>query len=164
MTVTAHVFPSFTQALAGKKVNLSGTTSDSVSVLLVGTGTNLLSTTLTSTIEAMTNKASIMANGSSALAEVANGNGYTTNGLALTATSFAISESTLYTTITYSATIQWTGATFTAYQAVFLDTTFDQGICYWDFGGAQSCSSGTFTLNLGTANSIANAVVQYTAS
>jgi hypothetical protein len=164
VAVTAHVFPSFTQALAQKNVNLSGTSSDAVKVLLVGTGTNLLSTTLNATVEAMTTKASIMANGASALAEVANGSGYTTGGIALTATSFAISESTLYTTITYSGTIQWTSATFTAYQAVFYDTTYDQGICYWDFGGAQSCSSGTFTLTLGTANSIANALVQYTAA
>lgn len=163
MTINAHVFPSFTEALALKEVDIGV---DAISVLLVGAGNYLGGTAgaLNATVEAMTNKASVLANGSAALTELASGNGYTTGGIALTAGDFAVNESTLYTTITYSGTIQWTSATFTAYQAVWYDTTYNQAVCYWDFGGPQSCSSGTFTLTLGTANGIANSLVQYTAS
>jgi hypothetical protein len=164
MAITAHLFPTFLSALASKSVALG---TDTVNVILIGTGTNLLPTSVTSTVEAMTTKASIMANGSSALAEVS-GAGYTTGGLALTAADFStansLSGSTNYTSVTYSGTIQWTSATFTAYQAVFIDTTANQGICYWDLGGASPVSGGTFQLNLGTANGVSNVLVQFTSS
>jgi hypothetical protein len=44
--------------------------------------------------------------------------------------------------------VQWTGATFTAYHAVIYDDTVgtDDLILSIDFGGAQSVSSGTFTI------------------
>jgi hypothetical protein len=44
---------------------------------------------------------------------------------------------------------QWTAATFTAYHAVIWDdTAADSLICSIDFGGAQTVSSGTFTIQM----------------
>lgn len=42
----------------------------------------------------------------------------------------------------------WTGASFTAYHAVLFDDTHatDDLICSFDFGGAQTVTSGTFTI------------------
>jgi hypothetical protein len=144
MAVTAHVFPTFQQAIGNGKVDLAGSSPDTCKVLLIANG-NFLSTSLNSTIEAMTTKASILANGSSALTELSTAGGYTAGGQTLTSVTCA--NSGAVTTIS-CANPSWTSATFTAYQAVFLDTTFDQGICYWDFGGAQAVSSGTFTLQI----------------
>ena len=46
-----------------------------------------------------------------------------------------------------AADTAWTAATFTAYHAVIYDETAgDDLICSIDFGGAQSVSSGTFTI------------------
>jgi hypothetical protein len=143
MAVTAHVFPTLQAAMGNGKVDLQGTTPDTLKVLLIGNG-NFLSTSLNATIDAMTTKASIMANGASALTEVT-GTGYSAGGVTLS--SVTCSNSSAVTTIS-CANPSWTTATFTAYQAVFYDTTYDQGLCYWDFGGAQSCSAGTFTLTI----------------
>jgi hypothetical protein len=172
MTVNAHIFPSLNLMLNVASNAVVGTTALNAALMASGNTTaNCLGGASNAglpnaTIEAMTTWTSIKANGSNACAEVASGGGYTTGGLSLTAADLAIADSgtsTPWTTITYSGTIQWTAATFTAYQAVFyFNGTTTQGICYWDFGGAQSCSSGTFTLTLGTANSVANALVQYT--
>ena len=49
----------------------------------------------------------------------------------------------------------WTAATFTAYHAVVYDETAgDDLICSIDFGGAQSVSSGTFTIEWNAAGII----------
>jgi hypothetical protein len=51
-------------------------------------------------------------------------------------------------TATFDATdTSWTTATFTAYHAVIYDTTNTSSlICSIDFGGAQTVTSGTFTI------------------
>lgn len=175
MAITPHVFPSFL-SIVQTQPHLIDFGSDTINVILIGTGTNLLGGALgalNSTVEAMTTKTSIMANGSSALAEVS-GTGYTTGGLATTPADWVVANAlvstTNYTTLAYNtAAIQWTGATFTAYQAIFIDMTYNsgagQGICYWDLGGAQAVSSGTFTLTLGTStNSVANTLVQWSST
>lgn len=170
--VTAGVFPTIVQGMMGIANNFTATTGDQLNAALIGAGTYYLPVVPSSgaaktAICADTTWTTIKANsGVGALTEVANGSGYTTAGLLLTKASQAISQSTIWTTLTYSGTIQWTAATFTAYQVVFYDSTATtyQGICWWDFGGAQSCSSGTFTLTLGTANSIANALIQFSST
>jgi len=165
MTVTAHVFPSATQNIATKTENWNN--SDTLKVGLAASGTfNWVAAT-----EAYTTVAQFLANagsgGGGALTEVSTSG---TNYARLALSSVAVSQSGLYVTLTVGTNPQWTNATFSAVYAFFYDAVVDTDdttrklICYWDFGGAQSCSSGTFTLTMGTANSVANSLVQFTHS
>lgn len=81
------------------------------------------------------------------------GTGYTTGGVALTNTAPANGSGVAYTTP--AANPSWTGATFTA--TGFVQYTADatigstgRTVGYWDFGGSQSVSSGTFTIVMPT--------------
>lgn len=71
------------------------------------------------------------------------GSGYTTLGATLAGK--AVTEAA--TTIWDATDAAWTGSTFTAYHAVVYDTTATSNlICSFDLGGAQTVSSGTFTI------------------
>jgi len=76
--------------------------------------------------------------------ELANGNGYTTGGKTLANTSVTQGATTAWD----ADDVAWTSATFTAYHAVIYDDTLtnDDLICTIDFGGAQSVTGGTFTI------------------
>ena len=68
---------------------------------------------------------------------------YTSGGMALSSPS--VTEA--YATKWDAEDTQWTDATFTAYHAVLYDSTAaDNLICSFDFSGAQTVSSGTFTI------------------
>jgi len=72
------------------------------------------------------------------------GTGYDAGGKAL-----ADKAVTQAATTKFDATdLAWTGASFTAYHAVLIDDTVatDDLICSFDFGGAKTVASGTFTL------------------
>ena len=71
------------------------------------------------------------------------GTGYTAGGAAL-----ASKTVTQAATTKWDATdVTWTSATFTAYFAVIYDSTVTNDlIATIDFGGAQTVSSGTFTI------------------
>jgi len=72
------------------------------------------------------------------------GTGYTANGESLA--SKAVTQAA---TTKFDATdVAWTTATFTAYHAVLYDDTMtnDDLICSFDFGGAETVTSGTFTI------------------
>lgn len=72
------------------------------------------------------------------------GTGYTTGGAALA--SKAVTQAS--TTKWDAADVSWSSASFTAYHAVIYDDTMtnDDLICSIDFGGAQTVSSATFTI------------------
>lgn len=75
--------------------------------------------------------------------ELAGTGGYTTGGATLG--SQAVTAGT--TTKWDAADTAWSSATFTAYHAVIYDTTNTNSlICSIDFGGAQTVTSGTFTI------------------
>jgi len=76
--------------------------------------------------------------------ELATGSGYTRDGKDL-----AGKAVTGTTTQTWDATdTSWTSASFTAYHAVlYCETNSDSLICSIDFGGAQTVTSGTFTIS-----------------
>ncbi len=76
--------------------------------------------------------------------ELANGNGYTTGGATLA--SGAVTEAA--TTKFDGTDTAWTSATFSAYHAVLYDDTVgtDDLICSIDFGGVQTVTAGTFTI------------------
>jgi hypothetical protein len=86
----------------------------------------------------------------------ASGTGYTAGGLTIGSVTFTASGHVY--TLASSATLQWTTSTITASYALFYDSTpgtnsTNPVLGYWDFGGAQSSSAGTFTLAL-TGNAI----------
>ena len=75
--------------------------------------------------------------------ELATATGYTQGGATLA--SKAVTEAA--TTKWDAADTAWSASTFTAYHAVIWDDTAANSlICSIDFGGAQSVSSGTFTI------------------
>jgi hypothetical protein len=134
MAVTAVTFPQFQQKLATKAVNL---TSDPFKVMLLSAYT-------------FANTHATMADVVAAGTELT-GTGYTAGGLALT----SVTATTTGTVTKLScANPAWTSATFSGVNyAVFYDaiggtnaTNFP--VCYWNFGGAQSVSAGTFTLTI----------------
>jgi hypothetical protein len=168
MAVTAHVFPSFVLACDKKLANV-GASGDTIQVALIastgGVGNSL---TWNATAQGFTTFASLLVgSGAGTVVEVTGGS-YAR--LSLTAANQAVADSTTFTSLTYSTAISWAAVTFTTLYAVFIDNTIggtdstNQVICYWDLGGAQSVSGATFTLNLATANSIANCIVQWTSS
>jgi hypothetical protein len=75
------------------------------------------------------------------------GTGYTAGGATLSGK--AVTEGA--TTKWDAVDVQWTGSTFTAYHAVVYDTTVSNNlIASYDFGGAQTVTSGTFTIQWST--------------
>jgi len=85
--------------------------------------------------------------------ELATATGYTRGGATLSGK--AVTEAA---TTKWDATdLAWTSSTFTAYHAVIYDDTVgatNNLICSIDFGGAQSVSSGTFTIEWNAAGII----------
>jgi len=165
MAVTAHLFPSWTAACLKKQANV---TTDTLQVLLVGAGTY----TWNGTSEAAVTVSDFLAgSGGGALTEVSTtSTGYSRKTLATVGVSSTVSGSVGYTSITVSTNPAWTSASFTASYALFFDNTIggtdttNQVIAYWDFGGASTVTAATFTLQLPTTNSVAQTLVQYSAS
>ena len=75
--------------------------------------------------------------------ELANGNGYTTGGAALAGQNLSGTS-----TVTWDANnTAWGSATFSAYHAaLYDDDNTDSLIASIDFGGVQTVSNGTFTI------------------
>ena len=76
--------------------------------------------------------------------ELASTGGYTQGGATLAGKSVTEAATTYWD----ATDVSWTSATFTAYHAVIYDDTVtnDELICSIDFGGAQSVTAGTFTI------------------
>jgi hypothetical protein len=140
MAVTPHVFPSFTQNMAAKALQLASTP-DTIKVALYNGSTPTWPGTLgVATVVTLANWVTV-----TGFTEIT-GTGYSAGGA--TATSVATTTSGLVTTLT-CANVTWSSATFTAAQAVFYDSSVSNDlICYWDFGGSQSVSGATFTLTI----------------
>ncbi len=135
MAVTAHVFPQFAQLAMSKSDNWS---SDTLMVALSDvTGPVTLST---SGVQA----AKTWSDWKTNVAAEITGTGYTAGGVALTGVSLATSGDVATLSCSNPS---WTGATFTANQAVFYDSVTGDLVVFWDFGGAVSVTSGTFTLD-----------------
>lgn len=78
------------------------------------------------------------------------GTGYTAGGVALSSVTYSAGGTNDTVTTLTCANPDWTSATFTANQAIFYDSTASgyQLICFWDFGGSVTVTSGTFTLSI----------------
>ena len=112
--------------------------SDTYKCALYGTGTPVnTGTTLASTEYAAS---------WNTCTEVSNSGTYSAGGTALTSPTNTQSTNTVV--FACSTAISWTGATITAYGALIYDSTVSgsPGWCYLDFLGAQTVTSGTFTV------------------
>lgn len=150
-----HTFPLFTQAAlhggysSGTAINLS---TDTVKCLLISSATAY--TWASGTPQSTATVTNFLAgDGTHGALTEQSGGSYAR----VTLTSPSLTTSTANPAITtYTATIPaWTGVTFTVYYAMFYDYTAGGGggsdtlgipIAYWDFGGAQTVTSATFTL------------------
>lgn len=73
------------------------------------------------------------------------GTGYTAGGVAVSSPTWTQSSNVV--TFTSAGTPQWTSASFTAYGGLVYDTTVsNEGLSYNYFGGAQTVTSGTFSI------------------
>ena len=148
MTVTAHVFPQFELGLASKLQNLS---TDTIKVALSNAAGPV--TLATSGVQA----AKLFTDWTSNVAAEITGTGYTAGGQTLTGVSSTVTGDVWTLTATSPS---WASSTITANQAVFYDSTAStvQLIAFWDFGGAVSDTSGTYTLTI-NASGIVTATV-----
>lgn len=142
MSVTAHVFPQWMPGVAAGDITMTGGT---YKVALSNTaGPVTLSTSGVSTAKLFTDWTANVA------AEIT-GTGYTAGGATVSSPTFAAGGSNdSVTTWTSASNPDWTSASFTANQAIFYESSAStyQLICFWDFGGAVTVTSGTFTLSI----------------
>ena len=146
MAVVAHFYPNFETQLGAKAVNLS---TDTLTVGLIASGTF----TWGATPEGYTYVSQFLAGDGThgALTEVVGG-GYSRQNL----TSVSYSASGEVVTLT-SASPAWATATFSTVYGFLYDSSVGANdaahpiLLYWDFGGAQSVTSTTFTLAVGAA-------------
>ena len=83
--------------------------------------------------------------------EIANGNGYTTGGLAMTTKTVTEGASAIFD----ADDSAWAASTFSAYFAVIYDNTpCNTLIAAIDFGGVQTVTSGTFTIQYASSGII----------
>ena len=79
------------------------------------------------------------------------GTGYSAGGLTLTGVSLTYDGTSNEIRLDWSTDPSWSSATFTAYKAVIYKSrggasSADELLCWIDFGGAQTVTAGTFTI------------------
>jgi hypothetical protein len=139
MAVTAHVFPQWELGAATKLQNLAAT--DTLKVALSNAAGPV--TLATAGVQA----AKLFTDWTTNVTPEITGTGYTAGGATLATQTVTVSGNvTTWTT----ANPSWSASTFTANQAIFYDSTAGtvQLICFWDFGGAITVTSSTFTLTV----------------
>ena len=136
MAVTAHTYTKLADSLATKKITLPG---DTIKCLL------LSAYTVGTTQDTAQYVADVLAAGTEAT-----GTGYTAGGATLTSVTWTESGHVYALKGTIPA---WdaTGGSLAAAFAVFYDATpgtnaTNPVLCYWDLGGTQTATNGTFTL------------------
>ena len=156
MAVSAFVWPNVDQASITKTFNL-GAAQDSLYVMLYATGTFTWSAgSFTPRTYTTVSQFTAGDGTNGALVEVStSGTAYTRQAL----TGVSATTTGQVTTLT-CANPTWPSSTISAKYAVFFDagtggsgvTANDAGsnklLCYWDFGGTNSSSSGSFTLTI----------------
>ena len=162
MSVSAHIFPELQQETGTKTLQLA---TDALFVLLIATGTF----TFGATPYTYTTVSQFLAGDGSngAVVEVStSGTAYTRQALG----GVSLTTTGLVTTLTCSNP-SWAASTISAKYAVWYaggaggsgvsanDATTNKLMVYWDFGGAQASSAGTFTLQVN-----ASGLLTFTAS
>lgn len=136
MAVTAHVYTKLADSLTQGLVDLD---SDALKVMLLSAytvGTTQDDAQYVSDITAVATEAS--------------GTGYTAGGVALSSVTWTASG---HVFTLDCADPSWASSTIDAAYALFYDSTpgtdaTNPVLCYWDFGGTQSSSAGTYTLTI----------------
>ena len=162
MSVSAHIFPELQQETGTKTLQLA---TDALFVLLIATGTFVFGATPYGYTTVSQFLAGDGSNG--AVAEVStSGTAYTRQALG----GVSLSTTGLVTTLTCSNP-SWAASTISAKYAVWYaggaggsgvsanDATTNKLMAYWDFGGVQASSAGTFTLQVN-----ASGLLTFTAS
>ena len=169
MALTAHVFPAWQQACMNGKVDIAGTTPDTLKVGLISAGSAALATAGAAAWDGYTTVASFLTNGTYPLTEVltTGGTGYTRQAL----TSVSVNLTGLYTSLVVGTNPSWYASTISAVGAFFYDYTAGGSsdtaglmIAWWDFAGTNTDSNGVYTLVMPTANAVANVLWQVTAA
>jgi hypothetical protein len=137
LAVTAHTYTKLALSMGSKKIDF---TADTFKVML------LSAYTVGSTQDTAQFVSDVTGVGTEA-----SGTGYTAGGVALVSPTYTASGHVY--TFTTSTNPSWTSSTISAAYALFYDSTpgtasTNPVICYWDFGGTSSSSSGTYTLTL----------------
>lgn len=79
-------------------------------------------------------------------ANESSGTGYSAGGVSVSSPTWTQSSNVV--TFTSAGTPQWTGATITTSGGLVYDTTVsNEGLCYTYWGGSQSVTAGTLTVN-----------------
>lgn len=141
MAVTGHIFPQFAQGLAASNITLPGGTWKVA--LGNAAGPIGLATAGISTAKLFTDWTAIVA-------EIT-GTGYTAGGVTVSSPTFnAGGSNNTVSTFTSGTSPSWSGATFTANQAVLYQSSAStiQLAAFWDFGGAVSVTAATFTATI----------------
>ena len=141
MAVTAHVLPQFAIGLGVGDIAMTGGTYKVA--LGNAAGPIGLATSGISTAKLLTDWTAIVA-------EIS-GTGYTAGGATVSSPTFTAGGSNnTVATWTSASNPNWTSASFTANQAVYYESSAStyQLICFWDFGGAVTVTSSTFTLTI----------------
>lgn len=164
MTVACHVFPSLAWQLGAKAVSL---TADSLYVGLVASGTYSFTGGANGTKPVHVSDFLAGDGTNGALTEVStSGTAYARQ--LLTGVTIVPSTDVYTTGTTYTlscANPVWASSTISAKYAFFYDNTVGGTdstnliMCYWDFGGTNSSSSGSFTLTVSGAG-----LLQFTVS
>lgn len=136
MAIVAHTFTKLADSLASKKITFA---SDSIGCIL------LSAYTVGTTQDTAQYVADVLA-----VATEASGTGYTAGGATLTSVTWTESGHVYTLTGTIPA---WNaaGGSLAASYALFFDKTpgtnaTNPVLCYWDLGGVQTATNGTFTL------------------
>lgn len=142
MAVTGHVFPQFIIGMnAGNIIFTSGTFKVGLSNAAgpIGLATSGVST------------ATLFSDWKTNVAAEITGTGYTAGGVAVVSPTFTAGGSNnSIATFTSATSPSWTSASFTANQAVLYQSSAstNQLVAFWDFGGALTVTTGTFTLTI----------------
>lgn len=141
MAVTAHTYTKLADSLATKKITLPGDTIKCMLLSAYTVGTQQDTAQFVSDVLAAGTEAS--------------GTGYSAGGVTLTSVTWTVSGHVYALKGTIPA---WTttGGSLAAAYAIFYDATpgtnaTNPVLCFWDLGGTQTSSNGTFTLTQNAA-------------
>lgn len=142
MTITGHVFPQFMLGLAAGDISLPGGTwkvalSDAAGPIGLAT--------------AGVDTAKLFSDWTANVAAEITGTGYTAGGVAVSSPTFtAGGTDNSVATFTTATNPEWTGATFSANQAILYQESAAtyQLAAFWDFGGSVPVTDSTFTLTV----------------
>ena len=144
MAITQNISRNFLQEILVGTHNLTVTTGDTIKMALY-LNTATLDNTY-ATYDATSD-------------EVANGNGYTTGGITLTSVTPVLSGSTAICDFSDAV---WTSATFSTGGALIYNSSQgNKSIAVLGFGGEQSITGGTLTVEFPTADA-SNAIIRIT--